>query len=137
MHEQRRFAEKDRLRGQRADLGVAPPDPYGQAMASARAAADAQSLMRGRQLQDAERTRRDLLFRSQTEPNYGQYMGSSAQTFGHMLPAYQMHGIDVMGGRGTGWDQYAGLAQAGQLPDQMGAQWLLNQYNSGPQGAQT
>ncbi len=110
------MAMQDKLR-RKAQLAnamqSAPRSGYNEAMAQARAQADAESLIRNRRIQDAERTRQDLLFKSQSEPNYGQYMQSSAQTFAHMLPAYQMHGIDVMGGRPTGWDQYAALAKAG------------------------
>lgn len=106
---------------------VAPPDPYQEAMTAARAAADAQSHMSGQKIADAERTRLRLLAQSRSEPNYGQYMGSNAQGFAHMLPAYAMHGIDVMQGRKTGWDQYAGLAQAGGDLGGTGEQWMKNQ----------
>lgn len=94
-------------------LSAAPRDQYSETMTAARAAADAQSHMQGKKIADAERTRLRLLDQSRSEPNYGQYMGSNAQGFAHMLPAYAMHGIDVMQGRGTGWDQYAALAGAG------------------------
>lgn len=98
-------------------LSTAPQDPYKQAMTAARAAADAESYMSGQKIADAERTRQDLYYRNLPENWYGQYTGSSAPTFAHMLPAYQMHGIDVMGGRGTGWDQYAKLATGTPTPN--------------------
>jgi hypothetical protein len=52
-----------------------------------------------------------------TENWYGQMTGSNAPQFAHMLPAYAMHGMDLMQGRGTGWDQYAALAGAAPPPD--------------------
>ena len=87
---------------------AAPSDPYSDIMTTARAQADANTLIRNQAIRDAERTRSDLLGR--TENWYGQLTGSNAPAFAHMLPAYNMHGIDVMGGNATGWDQYAALA---------------------------
>ena len=108
--------EKERLRSQYDNaIQSAPKDPYMEAMTAARAQADANSYVSGRKIGDAERTRQNML--GNTENWYGQLTGSNAPQFAHMLPAYQMHGIDVMGGRGTGWDQYAKLAGASPTYD--------------------
>ncbi len=109
-------------------LQAAPKSEYAQTMSAARAAADAESYMSRQKEADVERTRQEMVQRTMNDPRgWGPATMGSFQSFGHQLPAAAMHGVDLMQGRGTGWDQYAAIAGAGKLGDRMGEQWLRNQ----------
>jgi hypothetical protein len=91
-------------------LSAAPPDAHGEAMRAARTQADIADLLQGRKEAAVERTRQRMLARTDADPSSMVTKGmGSYRSFGHLMPAAAMHGIDIMAGNPTGWDQYAAL----------------------------